>query len=59
MSGDDGSGSNTPKDFNKCVSQEKLHAVVDDAKKQMKEVVIKAVPDAIIDLKLGDIMDRV
>jgi len=55
MTGDDGSGVHTPKDFNECVSQEQLH----NAKKEMQEVITEAVTDAIIDLKLGDIIERV
>jgi len=55
MIGDDGSGGHTPKDFNECVSQEQLH----NAKKEMQEVITEAVTDAIIDLKLGDIIERV
>ena len=55
MAGDDGSGGPTPKDFDECVSQEQLH----DAKREMQEVVTKAVTEAIIGLKLGDIIDRV
>ena len=55
MAGDDGSGGHTPKDFNECVSQEQL----DDAKREMQEVVTKAVTEAIIGLKLGEIIERV
>jgi len=55
MAGDDGSGGHTPKDFNECVSQEQL----DDAKREMHEVVTKAVTEAIIGLKLGEIIERV
>ena len=55
MVGDDGSGGHTPKDFNECVSQEQL----DDAKREMQEVVTKEVTEAIIGLKLGEIIERV
>ena len=55
MAGDDGSGGHTPKDFNECVSQEQL----DDAKREMHEVVTKAVTEAIIGLKLGEIISTV
>ena len=55
MAGDDGSGGHIPKDFNECVSQEQL----DDAKREMQEVVTKAVTEAIIGLKLGEIIERV
>ena len=55
MAGDDGSGGHTPKDFNECVRQEQL----DDAKREMQEVVTKAVTEAIIGLKLGEIIERV
>jgi hypothetical protein len=56
MPGDD--GSNTPKDFNECVSQEQLQFVVDNAQKDMKETVIKVITDAFNELKLGDIIER-
>ena len=55
MASDDGSGGHTPKDFNECVSQEQL----DDAKREMQEVVTKAITEAIIALKLGEIIERV
>src|SRR6185437_4088876 len=55
MAGDDGSGGHTPKDFNECVSQEQL----DDAKREMHEVITKAVTEAIIGLKLGEILSTV
>ena len=55
MAGDDGSGGHTPKDFNECVSQEQL----DDAKREMQEVVTKAITEAIIAFKLGEIIERV
>ena len=56
MAGDD---ANTPKDFNECVSQGQLQANIDNAQKDMKEAVTKAVTDAIIELKLGEIVERV
>jgi hypothetical protein len=56
MPGDD--GNDTPKDFNECVSQEQLQSVVDNAQKDMKERIVKAVTDAFIELKLGDIIER-
>ena len=56
MAGDD---ANTPKDFNECVSQGQLQAVIDNAQKDMKEAVTKAITDAIIELKLGEIVERV
>jgi hypothetical protein len=55
MPGDD--GNNTPKDFNECVSQEQLQSAVDNAQKDMKEMVVKAVTDACIELKLSDIIE--
>ena len=55
IAGDDGSGGHTPKDFDECVSQEQLH----DANKEMQEVFTMAVTEAIIGLKLGDIIERV
>jgi hypothetical protein len=56
MPGDD--GNSTPKDFNECVSQEQLQSAVDNAQKDMKETVIKAVTNAFIELKLSDIIER-
>jgi hypothetical protein len=43
---------NTPENFNECVSQEQLQSVVDNAQKDMKETVFKAITDAFIKLKL-------
>lgn len=52
-------GDKTPKDFKECVSQEQLQAVVDNAQKEMKETVIKAVTEAIIEMKLANAVERV
>jgi len=40
-----------PKDFNERVSQEQLQAIVQQANKDMEETVIKAVTQAILELK--------
>ena len=53
MAGDDQTGDNNPKDFNECVSQEQLQAIVEDAQKQMNKDVRKAVTDALIQLTLA------
>ena len=58
MAGDDQTGDNNPKGFNECVSQEQLQAVVEDAQKRMNEAVRKAVTDALIELNIGNNMER-
>ena len=58
MAGGEQTGDNNPKGFNECVSQEQLQAVVEDAQKRMNEAVRKAVTDALIELNIGNIMER-
>ena len=58
MAGGDQTGDNNPKGFNECVSQEQLQAVVEDAQKRMNEAVRKAVTDALIELNIGNSMER-
>ena len=49
---------NSPKDFNECVSQEQLQAAVENAQKRMNEAITKAVTDALIELNIGNSMER-
>ena len=58
MARDDQTGDNNPKDFNECVSQEQLQAVVEDAQKRMNEAVRKAVTDTHMELNIGNSMER-
>ena len=58
MAGGEQTGDNNPKGFNECVSQEQLQAVVEDAQERMNEAVRKAVTDALIELNIGNIMER-
>ena len=58
MAGDEQTGDNNPKGFNECVSQEQLQAVVEDAQKRMNEAVTKAVTNALIELNIGNNMER-
>ena len=58
MAGDDQTGDNNHKDFNECVSQEQLQSVVEDAQERMNEAVRKAVTDALIELNIGNSMER-
>ena len=58
MTGDDQTGDNNPKGFNECVSQEQLQAVVEAAQKRMNEAVKKAVTDALLELNIGNNMER-
>jgi hypothetical protein len=54
-----GNGEDTaPKDWSECVSQDQLQSVVDNAQKEMTEAIAKAVTDALIDLKLGNTLER-
>jgi hypothetical protein len=48
----------TPKDWSKYVSQDQLQSIVDNAQKEMTEAIAKAVTDALIDLKLGNTLER-
>ena len=58
MAGDDQTRDNNPKGFNKCVSQEQLQAVVENAQKRMNEAVGKAITTAFIELNIGNRMER-
>ena len=58
MAGGDQTRDNSPKDFNKCVSQEQLQAAVKNAHKWMNEAIRKAVTDALIELNIGNSMER-
>ena len=58
MAGGEQTRDNNPKGFNECVSQEQLQAVVEDAQKRMNQVVRKAVTDALIELNIGNSMER-
>ena len=58
MAGADRTRDNNPKGFNECVSQEQLQAVVEDAQKRMNEAVRKAVTDALMELNIGNSMER-
>ena len=58
MVGDDQTGDNNPKDFNECVSQEQLQAAVENAQKRMNEAIRKAITDALIELNIGNNMER-
>jgi uncharacterized phage infection (PIP) family protein YhgE len=57
MSGDD-ADDGTPKDFNECVSQQHLQAVLEKAREEMTEAVDKAVTDGINRLNLGNQVER-
>jgi hypothetical protein len=56
MVGDD--EDKTPKDFKECVSQEQLQSIIEHAQKDMSEEIAKAITDALIDLKLGNTLER-
>ena len=58
MTGGDQTGDNSPKNFNECVNQEQLQAAVDNAQKRMNEAIMKAVTDALIELNIGNNMER-
>ena len=45
-------------EFNECVSQEQLQAAVENAQKRMNEAIRKAVTDALIELNIGNNMER-
>jgi hypothetical protein len=49
---------NSPKDFNECVSRAQLQAAMEDAQRGMNDAISKVVTDALIDLKLGSSMER-
>jgi hypothetical protein len=56
MAGDD--EDKTPKDFKECVSQEQLQSIIENAQKDMSEAIAKVVTDVLIDLKLGNTLER-
>ena len=58
MAGGDQTRDNSPKDFNECVNQEQLQAAVDNAQKRMNEAIRKALTDALIELNIGNSMER-
>ena len=58
MAGGDQTGDNSPKDFIEYVSQEQLQAAVDNAQKRMNEAIRKAITDALIELYIGNSMER-
>ena len=58
MAGGEQTGDHHPKGFNECVSQEQLQAIIEDAQKQMNEAVRKAVTDTLIQLNVGNSMER-
>ena len=58
MAEDEQTRDNSPKDFNECVSQEQLQATVDNAQKRMNEAIRKAVTNTLIELNIGNNMER-
>ena len=58
MAGGEQTADNNSKGFSECVSQEQLQAVVEDAQKRMNEAVRKAITDALIELNIGNSMER-
>ena len=58
MAGGDQTRDNSPKDFNECVSQEQLQAAVENAQKRINKAIRKAITDALIELNIGDNMER-
>ena len=58
MAGDEQTGDNTPKDFKECVSQEQLQATIENAQNWMNEAIRKAITDALIELNIGNTMER-
>jgi len=57
MSGDD-ADDGTPKEFNECVGQQQLQAVLEKAREEMTEAVDRAVTDGINRLNLGNQVER-
>jgi predicted RNase H-like nuclease (RuvC/YqgF family) len=57
MSGDD-ADDGTPKDFNECVSQQQLQAVLEEAREEMTEAVDRVVIDNINRHNLGNQVER-
>ena len=58
MAGDNQTRDNNPKGFNECVSQGQLQAAVENAQKRMNEAIRKAITDALIELNIGNSMER-
>ena len=58
MAGGDQTRDNSPKDFNEYVSQEQQQATTDNAQKRMNEAIKKAVTNALIELNIGNNMER-
>ena len=58
MAGTGENGDSTPKDFKECVSQEQLQATVEKVHDEMNEAIKKVVTDALIDLNLGNNIER-
>ena len=58
MAGADNSGANTPKEFGDCVSQDQLQAAVERVQQGMSEAITKAVTDALLELNIGNSMER-
>jgi hypothetical protein len=56
MPGND--GSSTPKDFNKCVSQDQLREAIEQGQKVMTDTITQALTAAIKDLKLPETIER-
>jgi hypothetical protein len=49
---------NSPKDFNECVSRAQFQAAMEESQRGMNDAIKKAVTDALIDLKLGSSIER-
>ena len=58
MVGRDQTRDNSPKDFNEIVSQVKLQAAVENAQKRLNEAIRKSITDALIELNIGNSMER-
>ena len=58
MAGTGENDDSTPKDFKECVSQEQLQATVEKVQEGMNEAIKKAVTDALIELNLGNSIER-
>ena len=58
MAGNEQTKDNTPKDFNECVSQVQLQVAVETSQKGMNDAIRKAVTDALIELNIGNTMER-
>jgi hypothetical protein len=56
MAGDE--QTNSPKDFNECISRAQLQAAMEESQRGMNDAIKKAVTDALIDLKLGSSIER-